>query len=117
VAAIRILVVDDDRVFLEPLSIVLRRQGYEVFSASGAWQALNIMQTEASIDLLLSDCMMPEMEGPTLVREVMRLSPRTACLLMSGGVIDTDGVPLLHKPFSTQEMISVIRRALESRLN
>jgi DNA-binding NtrC family response regulator len=111
----RILVVDDEPLCLQPITKILMRQGYEVFSATGGQQALDIIRTAPSIDLVLSDIAMPEMRGTTLVREVTRISPHTATLLMSGFHHDTadlpDDVPLLEKPFSTQELIFAILAA------
>jgi response regulator RpfG family c-di-GMP phosphodiesterase len=60
---------------------------------------------------------MPEMQGTALVREVTRISPHIATVLMSGTTVDpaelTKHIPLLKKPFSTQELICAINAALE----
>jgi CheY-like chemotaxis protein len=99
-AVTRILVVDDNAVMLDAISQMLRREGYEVFPAAGARQALEIVKNN-SPDLVLSDIVMPEMRGTQLVREIVRLSRQTACLLMTGyfpGDVP-DGIALIRKPF------------------
>src|SRR5215472_11942829 len=97
----RILVVDDNAVMLDAISQMLRREGYEVFPAAGPSQALEIVRNN-SPDLALSDVVMPEMRGTQLVREIVRLSPQTVCVLMTGycpGDL-ANGIALLRKPFT-----------------
>ena len=105
-AAARVLVVDDDALMLASVSQMLSRQGYEVLSASGPRQALEIVRTPPPFQLVLSDVAMPEMQGDQLIAEVFRLSPQTVGLLMTGdftGPPDVpEGVAVLRKPFSTQ---------------
>jgi DNA-binding NtrC family response regulator len=100
---------------LSALSRTLARHGYHVLSASGPRQALEIFESNISIQLILSDIHMPGMRGTQLVREVLRLSPRTAGILMTGDGTPTDvpeGVALIKKPFCTQELISEVQLAL-----
>lgn len=116
-ATTRLLIVDDEELLLDALSRMLSKAGYEVLAANRPRQALEIIKKEAPIDLVISDTAMPEMRGTELVREIARMSPRTARLLIAGGVIDPEevpaDVPLLRKPFSTTELISAARAALE----
>jgi DNA-binding NtrC family response regulator len=94
---------------------MLRLKGYEVLSAAGARKALEIVRDSSSIHLVVADLLLPEMKGTQLIREVLRLSPQTACLLMTYG-IDVpdipDGVALLRKPFSSEELFRAIQAAL-----
>jgi FixJ family two-component response regulator len=62
---------------------------------------------------------MPEMRGTELVREIVRLSPETACLLMTGYFPSDvpDAVALLRKPFTLQELVSAVEAALAQSLN
>ena len=113
--AATVLVVDDDAAILSALSRTLIRRGYHVLSANGPRQALEIFESNTSIQLILSDIHMPGMRGTQLVREVLRLSPHTAAILMTGDGIPTDlpeGVTLIKKPFCTQELISEVQLAL-----
>ena len=114
-AAARVLVVDDDAMMLAYVSRMLSRQGYEVLPADGPRQALEILRTPPPVQLILSDVEMPDMRGTQLVFEVLRLSPQTAGLLMTGGVnlIDVpEGVAVLRKPFSTAELILAVQSTL-----
>jgi DNA-binding NtrC family response regulator len=114
-AVTRILVVDDHAMMLNAITQMLSREGYEVFSALGPRQALEIVKNN-SPHLVLSDIVMPEMRGTQLVHEVLQLSPRTAVVLMTGyvpGTLDVPvGVPLLRKPFTSQELFHAVEAAL-----
>ena len=85
-------------------------------TAGGARHALEILRVEAAIDLVLADIIMPGMRGTELVRELVGQSPRTRCVLMSGGVIDRTevpkGVPVLRKPFRIGDLLTTINQAL-----
>jgi DNA-binding NtrC family response regulator len=115
-ATARVVIVDDEELFLNATSRILSRAGYEVLPASRPHQALEIIRN-APIDLVISDVVMPEMRGTELVRKIGRIRPGTARLLITGGLIDPaevpEGVPLLRKPFSTAELISAASAALE----
>lgn len=114
--AARVLVVDDERLVLEIISQMVRRAGFEVFSAGGPRQGLEIVTEEKLIDLILCDVTMPVMGGPDLRCEIARVSPETSSVRMSGGAVDPSqlpiGVPLLQKPFSPGELISTVAAAL-----
>ena len=111
-----VLVVDDDAVMLASVSRMLTRQGYEVLSAPGPRQALEIVRTPPPVQLILSDIAMPEMRGTQLVSEVFRLSPGTAALLMTGDLASLPDVPqgvaVIRKPFSTAELILAVHSTL-----
>jgi CheY-like chemotaxis protein len=111
-----VLVVDDNAVMLTAVSKVLSRQGYDVLSASGPRQALEIVRTQSPIQLILSDIEMPEMRGTQLIGEVARLSPQTAGLLMTAGNAKPpdlpEGVAVVKKPFSTEKLILAVQAAL-----
>lgn len=116
-ATARVLVVDDDDLFLNATSRMLSRAGYEVLPANRPHQALEIIRKNPPIDLVISDVAMPEMRGTELVREIARIRPETARLLFTGGPTDPaeapEGVPLLRKPLSHAELISAASAALE----
>jgi DNA-binding NtrC family response regulator len=109
-------VIDDEPILLDSLSRVLRRYGYHVLSAECARQALKILNEQTTIDVVLSDVVMPEMRGPELVRECVRIAPYTACVLMTASVIDISdippGVPLLRKPMPKTELLAAIEAAV-----
>jgi DNA-binding NtrC family response regulator len=95
---------------------MLSRYGYQVLTASGPRQALEIIRTPPPVQLILSDVAMPEMRGTQLVSEVFRLSPQTAGLLMTGDLTSPpdvpEGVAVLRKPFSTAELILAVQLTL-----
>ncbi len=115
-AGARILVVDDEPAVVQMVAHVLKRAGYDVLPASGARQALEIVRNEQKIDLVLSDIVMPEMQGPELVREIGRIAPGIVPVLMSGYAADPErlpaGVPLLLKPLSLSHLVGTLETIL-----
>ena len=115
--AARVLVVDDEPAILQVVGLILTRAGYEVLRAGGASRALNFVRENPRIDLVLSDVMMPEMEGPELVREVRRIAPGTATVLMSAGAgtnheVLPPGTPVLRKPLSKEQLLWTVESVL-----
>jgi two-component system, NtrC family, response regulator AtoC len=116
------LVVDDDARMRELVAKVLAREGYVVRSLPRGQDVLQALE-EGPADLVISDIRMPEMDGLTLLREVKRVAPETSVLLMTAfGSIDTavqaikaGAYDYLTKPFKMDEMILVVRRAMEER--
>lgn len=111
-ATARVLVVDDEPLLLDSYVRTLRRQGYDVRSAAGSGQALEIVTTQSPIQVALSDVFMPGMRGTELVREIGSLSPETACVLMTAGAVNPAQIPpgirLFHKPLSKFDLITAI---------
>src|SRR6476620_10311731 len=73
-APARVLVVDDERSMRELLSIVLRRDGYDVLSAEDGAAAVELLKLER-VDILITDIRMPQMNGVDLLREAKRIAP------------------------------------------
>jgi DNA-binding NtrC family response regulator len=117
-----ILVVDDDARMRELIVKVLAREGYSVRSLPRGQEVLQALEDEP-VDLVISDIRMPEMDGLTLLQEVKRVAPETSVLMMTAfGSIDTavqaikaGAYDYLTKPFKMDEVIVVVRRALEER--
>jgi len=119
-----VLVVEDDALARAFVAQVLRRYGYQVREAAGAEEALGIAgQPDAPIDLVLTDVVMPRMNGPELgVHLQSRRTDRLPILYMSGYSTEallqrgmrTDAAMLLHKPFSPTELLARVRRALDT---
>jgi CheY-like chemotaxis protein len=111
------LIVDDEPAVLGFVSRMVRDGGYEVLSATSPQQALEIIQNEPPIDLVLSDIMMPEMRGTELIRKIAEISPKTSALLMSGGVLGPmdvpPDIPLIRKPLMTPELLQAIEALLQ----
>lgn len=116
-AAARVLVVDDEPVFLRGVVTMLIRQGYDALSASGPNQALDLVRWHRPIDVVVSDANMPQMQGTDLISEVAQISPETACILMTGGMANSVElpplVPLLRKPFARLDLVAAVEKAIE----
>lgn len=117
-----ILLVEDSEYLLNMTKIILERQGYQVLSARTGVEALNIIRSNVqTIDLLLTDVIMPEMNGDQLVRETKQLCPNIAVLLMSGYADEiltnesmiNDEWLFIQKPYSTSNLLSKIRHSLD----
>jgi two-component system, NtrC family, response regulator PilR len=81
-APARVLVVDDERSMRELLSIVLRRDGYEVLIAEDGAAAVEVLKKER-IDILITDIRMPQMNGVDLLREAKRIAPDIVSIVMT----------------------------------
>jgi len=116
-----ILVVDDEKALLNLTYEILNQQGYRVLCAESAKQALEILETN-SIDLLISDIIMPEMDGYQLAAIVQKKYPSIKIQLASGfaderhvDLVDNNlHNNLLHKPFNSQMLLKQIRNILDS---
>ena len=116
----RLLLVDDDEVFLRPLHRTLELAGYEVLPVQSGEEALDTLKLE-DVDLVLTDRRLPGMDGVALVRQVKTDHPDLAVVVMTAyGTIESAVVAMrlgaedyLVKPFETAEMLLVIRRAIE----
>ncbi len=109
-----VLVVDDDPGVVRFVAFVLRRNGFQVLEADGAAEALDIARRHNSpIDLLLTDVVMPEVDGPSLWRSLNRLRPEAKVLFMSGHPGNESGLgsPFLRKPFVIHGLLQEIEQA------
>ena len=116
-----ILVVDDEPSLRNVTSLLLKKQGYKVFSAENAEKALSILAVE-KVDLMLSDVVMPHMDGYQLTATVQEKYPQVKVQLASGfsddrhlDMVDKQlHTNLLRKPYSSQKLFSKIRNLLDS---
>ena len=112
-----VLVVDDERLILHLVKSILEPQGLTVRVATSGPAALALFPGNPAIDLLLTDFVMPEMNGVELATEVSRLSPRTRILFMSAHCSEVNRVApeyaCVSKPFTVQGLIATVRQALE----
>jgi CheY-like chemotaxis protein len=117
-----ILLVEDDARVLELTAAGLRELGYTVLEARNASEALVQIGNGKSVDLLLTDIVMPEMNGRKLADRALELRPDLKVMFMTGftknavvhnGVLDA-GVHFLAKPFTLEELSKKIREALET---
>ncbi|MBU1566137.1 MAG: PAS domain S-box protein [Proteobacteria bacterium] len=117
-----ILLVEDEPMILDVAVTMLEHLGYKILPAATPGEAIRLAgeQTEA-IDLLLTDVVMPEMNGRDLANNLVVLYPSLRLLFMSGytanviahhGVLD-EGVHFIQKPFTMKDLAAKIREALD----
>lgn len=112
-----ILAVDDDAGVLQLIVRLLGQAGYRILTASNGLEALQVYESYApSLDLVLTDVDMPEMNGLELAARIHSAHPSAKVLLMSGGVpADLGDVlesrSLLRKPFRPHELVAAIQGA------
>jgi two-component system, cell cycle sensor histidine kinase and response regulator CckA len=117
-----LLVVEDEAALREVAGRILSAAGYRVLSADGGPSALEVAaRHEGTIDLLLSDVVMPGMLGKDLAERLVHIRPDTRVLYMSGyaqpvlhsqGTLDP-GVALLEKPFTADDLLAAVRKRLD----
>jgi CheY-like chemotaxis protein len=117
-----ILLVEDEPAILEMTRRMLERKGYSVVPAATPADAISIADTYVGkIDLLMTDVVMPEMNGRDLAKKITAIFPEIKLLFMSGysanvitqqGVLN-DGVAFMQKPFSMNELAEKIRGILD----
>src|SRR5207253_5156971 len=118
----KILVVDDEVELKNILVEALTSQGYQTAGFTSAEEALAALREEA-FDVLLTDLMMPGMDGITLVRESLQIDPHFVAIMMTGqGTIQTavDAMKVgafdyVLKPFRLQTVMPVLTRAINTR--
>ncbi len=116
-----LMLVEDEPAILHILTLILKDQGYAVVAASKPSEALRLAQEHpGAIDLLLTDVVMPEMNGLELTRKLRLRYPALKRILMSGygadaigdqQITDEDAL-FIQKPFSTEDLSKIIRDAL-----
>jgi DNA-binding NtrC family response regulator len=110
-----VLIVDDDPQILRLVQRILGGRAVKVLSAPRPSEALRICDSE-TVDLLISDVLMPEMDGNRLADRVLKLRPETRVLLISGvrdGAAAKNGrVKFLKKPFFPADLIRVLGEML-----
>jgi PAS domain S-box-containing protein len=116
-----ILLVEDESSLRTLTKRMLERQGYTVFVASRAEEALRVFDQNSGIDLLLTDVVMPGASGPELAGQLVQKLPSLRVLYMSGYTEDVivqqgvllPGISFLNKPFTSRSLNEKIRELLD----
>jgi two-component system cell cycle sensor histidine kinase/response regulator CckA len=116
-----ILVVDDEGQVALCTSMFLKRAGYRTLQAASGQQAVKIFND--AIDVVLTDCAMPDISGAKLAAVLQERKPNLRALFMSGndvGSVDTDiplevGVNFIQKPFSGEQLVAFVIQALVNK--
>jgi two-component system, cell cycle sensor histidine kinase and response regulator CckA len=119
-----ILLVEDDPNILDMTYKILRHFGYTVLAAARPGEAINLAERhQGDLHLVITDVVMPEMNGRDLVKNILMLYPKIKRLFMSGytadvisyhGVIE-EGVHFIQKPFSVNSLAEKVRETLDSK--
>lgn len=114
-----VLLVEDEDMVRAVAERALTRQGYTVIAAENGEIALELIEQHPRPDLLVSDVVMPAMDGPTMARRIRLRYPDLPILFMSGYAeeqlrrsIDIENVAFIPKPFSVQQLAEAAREAL-----
>jgi two-component system response regulator AtoC len=116
----RILIIDDEESFRHMLSVILKREGYEVDAAPDGQEGLQKM-TLNTYDQVLCDIRMPRMDGLEFLREVQKAGMDATLIMMSAyGTVDTaieamksGAYDYISKPFKPDEIILTLKKAEE----
>ncbi|MDQ8754854.1 response regulator [Sphingosinicella sp. LHD-64] len=114
-----VLLVEDETMVRAVAERALSRNGYTVLVAENGEAGLEILAKEPKVDLMISDVVMPTMDGPTTAREARKRHPDLPILFISGYAeeqlrksIDLPNVSFLAKPFSVQQLAETVRDVL-----
>jgi CheY-like chemotaxis protein len=119
-----VLVAEDEDGVRTVITDMLRQQGYSVMTARGGAEALEVARTLPKVDLLISDVIMPGMNGPELARKLRAMRPDVRVLYVSGypdraiehkSVLDP-ATSFLNKPFTPDDLAVKVREVLDRTL-
>lgn len=119
----RVLVVDDVEAIRQAMAIVLENEGHEVVQASDGLDGMRRLREE-SVDLLITDVLMPGADGIEVIKAVRQHAPKLKVIAMSGGgnqlpagfslkMAQAFGAKaVLYKPFENAELVEMVRSVL-----
>src|SRR5665213_2636417 len=119
---VRILIVDDEEALMKALTNTLKDHGYETVGFTQGAAALTALR-ETKFDVLLSDLMMPEMDGISLLRAALEIQPDLVGIIMTGAgtistaveAMKTGAFDYVLKPFKLNAILPVLSRAVALR--
>jgi DNA-binding NtrC family response regulator len=117
-----VLVVDDESGILDTLRILLRNEGFEVTTAQGGKAGLEQIRS-GNHDIILSDVRMPQVSGLDILQAAREQDPMTPVILMTAqaslqsaiAAVNSGAFHYIQKPFSNDELVTILRRACEFR--
>src|SRR5687768_10122512 len=119
----RILVVDDEAGLRGMLDIILRRDGHQVIQAANGQEAIKLIGSDPTIELVLSDLRMEQMDGLGLLAQVRQYHPDILVIIMTAfaewdtavRAMRQGAYNFLRKPFDNQVVRALVTRALDAR--
>ncbi len=118
-----VLFVEDEEAIIGFGKLTLEKFGYRVLTAQHPMEAIDIVKTtEENIQLLITDVIMPDMNGKDMAKIIHELRPDIRCLYMSGYPSDVivhegsleEGVNFIQKPFTVKELTEKVRQVLDA---
>jgi two-component system cell cycle sensor histidine kinase/response regulator CckA len=116
-----VLVVDDEATILEMMKATLEAHGYRVLTAKDGTEAVaSCAQHQKAISVVVTDMMMPLMDGPATIRALHKLDPAVKVIAVSGlmedkkcaGLAETGATRFLEKPYTTEQLLHTLHEAL-----
>lgn len=116
-----ILVVDDEPMALKLVQTILEKRGFEVLASTSPKEAVKIFSARCDrIELLISDIVMPEMEGTQLAQELVTINPELPVLFISGFVTEHEvelagsisEFAFIRKPFRPATLVQAVQKML-----
>jgi CheY-like chemotaxis protein len=121
-AGVSVLVVDDEAAVRRFATRVLEREGFQVVEATDGAEALEQLKSTASVDLVLTDIVMPRMNGVELMQALSLSHPRLPVILMSGyatAALSELGIAtpcsIIPKPFPAERLLAEVSRCVGHR--
>jgi CheY-like chemotaxis protein len=116
----RVLIVEDDYATQQALSALLKQLGHTPVAADTAADALRILDSNAALDVIVTDVVMPKMNGIEFAARVRSSRPSLPVVLVTGDsdVVDdvlASGAVALLKPYSPDTLRRVLKEALDNR--
>jgi len=115
-----VLVVDDDPAVLRLSKLMLESEGYHVYAVENAKQAIAVAhELQCVLNLLLTDMVMPEVDGHDLIITIRRMCPLVKTMAMSGALLPGDSrdrnYPVLPKPFTQDQLLAAVKQILQTQ--
>ncbi len=119
----KLLIVDDEKKQRDILEYILKKEGFDTFSAATAEEALRLF-SNTDFDVLITDLKLPKMDGLELTKQILRLYPDTSVIIITGhGSIDSavsaikqGAFDYITKPLQREHIIALVKRAAERTL-
>jgi len=116
----KILLIDDEQSIIETLSVLLKKEGFEVLAALSGTEGIERFG-EARPDLVLTDVRMPKVSGVDVLEAIRERDPTTPVVLMTAQAslqsaiqaVNLGATHYVQKPFSNEELIAILRRSLD----
>ncbi|MHA1622499.1 MAG: response regulator [Candidatus Heimdallarchaeaceae archaeon] len=108
----RILLVEDDEILRELTTLILRKYQFDIVEAVNGFEALQLF--DETIDLVLTDIIMPKMDGIELILELQRKHPNLKCIAITGysNVDVPQDIEVIHKPIGCKKLAAILNERL-----